>query len=130
MNKENVFIVEQKSFAALLAAMQPICTKRTTIDATSYLHISVGHRELVVKGTDLEVSLQASYLVKESSGEQIQPFLVSGKRLFDIVRELEGSITCVLEHNQLILHSGAARLSLHIRDAQDFPPFPERIENL
>lgn len=130
MNKEHIFVVEQKSFAALLAAMQPICTKRTTLDATNYLHISVSHRELVVKGTDLEVSLQASYLVKESSLEQLQPFLVSGKRLFDLVRELEGSITCSLEQNQLILRSGSVRLSLHIRDAQDFPPFPERIENL
>ena len=32
---ENKFIVEQKPFLSLLAAMQPICTKRTTIDATT-----------------------------------------------------------------------------------------------
>lgn len=67
---ENKFVVEQKPFLSLLAAMQPICTKRTTIDATTSILFSVGHKELVLKSTDLEISLQSSYLVKNSTIDQ------------------------------------------------------------
>ena len=32
--------------------------------------------------------------------------------------------------HSLGLRAGSVNLSLHIKDAQEFPPFPERIENL
>ncbi len=126
----NTFIVEQKSLMAILSSMQPICTKRTTLDATSSIMFQVGHRELVLKSTDLEVSLQASYLLKESDLETVHTFLVSGKRIFDLVKELEGDINFSLEDNQLVVRSGTVNLALNIKNAEEFPPFPERIENL
>jgi|ERR1700733_63368 len=128
--EKNTFIVEQKPFISLLAAMQPICTKRTTIDATSYIMVAVGHKELVLKSTDLEISLQSSYLLKNSIVEQPCAFLVSGRRIFDLVKELDGDIECTLDNAQLTLKSGSVDLALNIKDAQEFPPFPERIENL
>lgn len=127
---ENRFVVEQKPFLSLLAAMQPICTKRTTLDATTYIMFAVGHKELVLKSTDLEISLQSSYLVKNSTIEQPCSFLVSGRRIFDLVKELEGDITFNFDNNQLTLQAGSVDLALNIKDAQEFPPFPERIENL
>ena len=57
-------------------------------------------------------------------------FLVSGKRIFEVVKELEGAITFLLSPHQLSLQAGDVHLSLNIKDAQEFPPFPERIENL
>ncbi len=128
---ENTFIVDQKPFAAILSSMQPICTKRTTLDATTYIMLQVGHKELVVKSTDLEISLQSSYHLKHSSLAAPQSILVSGKRLFEVVKELEGDIEFSLADQQLTLKSGGAvNLALNIKDIQDFPPFPERIENL
>ena len=127
---ENKFIVEQKPFLSLLAAMQPICTKRTTLDATTYIMFAVGHKELVLKSTDLEISLQSSYLVKNSTMDQPCSFLVSGRRIFDLVKELDGDISFIFDNNQLTLQSGSVDLALNIKDAQEFPPFPERIENL
>jgi DNA polymerase-3 subunit beta len=127
---KNSFILEQKPFMAILSSMQPICTKRTTLDATTYILFNVGHKELVLKTTDLEISLQSSYPLNNSSITEPTSFLVSGKRLFELVKELEGDITLILENSQLTLHAGDAKVSLNIRDAQDFPPFPERIENL
>lgn len=127
---ENKFIVEQKPLLSLLAAMQPICTKRTTLDATTYIMFAVGHKELVLKSTDLEISLQSSYLVKNSTIDQPCSFLVSGRRIFDLVKELDGDISFVFDNNQLTLQSGSVDLALNIKDAQEFPPFPERIENL
>ncbi len=127
---ENKFIVEQKPILSILAAMQPICTKRTTVEATNYILFHIGHRELVLKSTDMEVSLQSSYILKESNTQEPYEFLVSGRRIFDLVKELEGDIQCTLHNQQLALKAGAVDLALNIKDAQEFPPFPERIENM
>lgn len=124
------FVVQQKSLLAILSSMQPICSKRTTLDATASILFNIGPRELILKSTDLEISLQSSYLVVESSLTESQSFLVNGKRLFDIVKELDNDITFTITSSQLILTSGKVTLSLNIKDAQEFPPFPERIENL
>ncbi len=126
----STFTVEQKPFMAILASMQPICTKRTTLDTTSYILFQIGHKELVLKATDLEISLQASYLLKNSEITDPQTFLVSGKRIFELVKELEGDIEFCLQEQQLMLRSGKVNLALNIKDASEFPPFPERIENL
>jgi DNA polymerase III beta subunit len=126
----STFTIEQKPLFTILSSMQPICNKRTTIEASSSILFHVGHKELVLKSTDLEISLQASYLLKDSSFFEPVSFLVSGKRLFDIVKELEHTITCTKTDNQLMLSAGKVHVALNIKDAQEFPPFPERIENL
>ncbi len=127
---KNTCIVEQKPLLAILASMQPICTKRTTLNATNTILFHVGHKELVLKSTDLEISLQSSYLLKESDVAEQRSFLVNGRRLFELVKELEGDITFSLDDKQLILKAGTVDLSLLIQGPEDFPPFPERIENL
>lgn len=124
------FTVEQRTLCDILASMQPMCTKRTTVDATASLLFHVGYRELVIKGTDLEISLQASCPLQSSECAQPEQFLVNGKRIFDIVKELEGTITCGYSRGQLSIKAGGAAMSLTIKDAEEFPPFPERIENL
>ena len=127
---KNTFVVEQKQLLSLLASMQPICSKRTTLEATSSILFQVGHKELVLKGTDLEVSLQSSYQLKASDMSESKMFLVSGKRVFDLVKELEGDIEFTLTDSQLKLTANGVKLSLNIKDSEQFPPFPERIENL
>jgi DNA polymerase III subunit beta len=127
---KNTFVVEQKPLLSILSSIQPICTKRTTIDATSSILFQISHKELVIKSTDLEISLQASYILQESDLSEQQSFLVSGRRIFDLVKELDGAIVCHLENEQLRLTSGSVELALNIKDSADFPPFPERIENL
>lgn len=126
----NSFSIEQKSLLSILSSMQPICSKRTTLDATSYILCNVGHNELVLKSTDLEISLQATCEITDCSLDEPMSFLVAGKRLLDIVKELDSTITFKLDHNQLSLHSGTVNVALNIKDADEFPPFPERIENL
>ena len=127
---QNKFTVDQKPLMAILSSMQPICTKRTTLDTTTSILFQVGHRELVLKGTDLEISLQASCQLQESDLDQTRTFLVSGRRIFDLVKELEGTIEFGVQDEQVIVKAGKVRLSLNIKDAQEFPPFPERIENM
>lgn len=124
------FSVEKEQIFPLLSSLQPLCTKRTTVDATSHVLLHIGNRELVVKGTDLEVSLQASCSIKECSCIESETFLVPGKRIFDIVKELDGIVSCSIENNQLVLQTENIDLRLAIKNAEEFPPFPERIENL
>lgn len=127
---KNTFVVEQKPLLAILASMQPICTKRTTLDATASIFFQVGHKELILKSTDLEISLQSSYQLKASDMKEVRTFLVSGKRIFDLVKELEGEIEFTLTDQQLCMKAGGVKLVLNIKDPEQFPPFPERIENL
>lgn len=124
------FVVEQKPLLSILSSMQPICSKKTVLDVTGSLLFSISAKELIVKGTDLEISLQSSYPLTTSTFSEPKSFLVNGKRLFDITKELESDITFTLQNNQLLLSSGNVNLALNIKDAQEFPPFPERIENL
>jgi DNA polymerase III sliding clamp (beta) subunit (PCNA family) len=126
----NSFIIDQKSLFSVLSWMQPICTKRTTMDITSSILFFVGPRELVLKSTDLEISLQTICLMEESDVVEPQQFLVSGKRIFDVVKELEGPITCTYHDNQLIIKANAVDVALNTKDVEGFPPFPERIENI
>jgi DNA polymerase-3 subunit beta len=127
---EKKFIVDQKSLFEILSSMQPICSKRTALDATSSILFQVGQKELVLKSTDLEISLQASCILQKSDFDEQEAFLVSGKRVFDIVKELEGPIICQLSSHQLTLQAMGVNVSLNIKESQEFPPFPERIENL
>ena len=127
---EKKFVVDQKSLCALLSSMQPICTKRTPLDITTFILFQVGQKELVLKSTDLEISLQSSCTLLESDFEEQVSFLVSGRRIFEVVKELEGLIHCRVSASQISFQAAEVNLTLNIRDAEEFPPFPERIENL
>src|SRR5579872_4591695 len=111
---KNKFVVEQKPLLSILSSMQPICTKRTTLDATSSILFQVGHKELILKSTDLEISLQSSYQFKESNMQETHIFLVNGKRIFDLVKELDGDIEFTLTDSQLHLKASGVKLALNI----------------
>lgn len=123
---EKKFIVNQKDLLALLSSMQPICSKRTALDTTSMILFNVGHKELVLKSTDLEISLQSNCHLVENTLQDTYTFLVSGKRIFEIVKELEGPISCFINHHQLTLEAGGVNLALNIKNAEEFPPFTRK----
>jgi DNA polymerase-3 subunit beta len=126
----NSFVISQKDFLATLFFMQPICTKKTTISSTSCILFHVSNKELILKATDLEISLQYSCQLLESSVENIQ-FLVPGKKIFDVVKEMAGDIECIFDENQLTIKAEKKiNISFNIKRAEEFPPLPERIENL
>lgn len=123
------FIVTQKELLGLLSAMQPICNRKTTLDVTESIFFQVAPRELTLKSTDLEISLQSSMLI-DSDLTETMSFLISGKRIFEIIKEMDGNIEFCVHENQLALKSGGVDLALNIKGTEEFPPFPERIENL
>jgi DNA polymerase-3 subunit beta len=126
---DGIFVAPQKELLAILSSMQPICNKRTTLDITESILFQVAPRELTLKATDLEISLQATMAI-ESDVERALQFLISGRRIFELVKEMDGDIEFKISSNQVQLKAGGVDLALNIKDAQEFPPFPERIENL
>jgi DNA polymerase-3 subunit beta len=127
---QQTFTIEQKKLLGILSSMQPICAKKTALQATASILFQLTHREIILKSTDLEISLQASCELIESSISEPHSFIVSGRKIFEIVKELEGSIKFSVDDQKLNFHTESVNLSLHIKDAQEFPPFPERIENI
>ncbi len=123
------FSAPQKELLTLLSSIQPICNKRTTMDVTESVFFHVTSRELILKATDLEISLQASMSI-ESDFTEGKGFLLSGKRIFDLVKELDGTIEFFVHDSMVRLHANGVDLSLNIKDTSEFPSFPERIENL
>jgi DNA polymerase-3 subunit beta len=128
--EQNTFIVDQKHLTHMLTFMQAICAKRTTLDATTAVLFQAGRNELILKSTDLELSLQYSCPLVTSGLEQQQQFLVPGRRLFELTKDLDGEIDFNVQTNNITLSSGNAQVALNIKDPAEFPPFPERIENL
>lgn len=128
----STFSVQHHELFTILAAMLPICTKRTTVDTTATLLIQVRQRELIIKATDLEIALQASCILEEREGgsDESLSFLVPGKRLHDIVKELDGIIHCSITKGLLTLQAGGVTVQLNMGNGDPFPSFPERIENL
>jgi len=126
----NSFTVDQKKLNSVLASMQPICNRRTTLEATSAVLFMVRHKELILKSTDMEISLQYTCSIQDSSLVEDCAFLLSGKRIFDLVKELDGEIEFTVDESTIAIKSGSAKLSLNLRELTDFPSFPERIENL
>ncbi len=124
------FSFEKETLFPILAAMQPLCTRRTTVEATTNILLQISNRELIVKGTDLEISLQSSCQLIDSNAMEPQSILIPGRRFYEVVKELDGTITCAFENNQLAITTPSVELRLNVRDSDEFPPFPERIENL
>ncbi len=124
------FSVKRDELFGHLVAMQPICNKRTALAVTESILFQVSPRELILKATDLEISLQVS-ITTDGSLTEPRSFLINGRRIFEIVRELSGNLSFEIKEHSLELEAdGGIAFKLAIAEADDFPPFPERIENL
>lgn len=124
------FSVPQAVLSSILTSMQPICGRRTVVPATESVLFQITPRELVIKSTDLDVSLQASVPLETGPEDKIE-FLIHGKRLFELVRELSGNLDFLWDGKAIAIQTGdALGISLSTSEVGDFPPFPERIENL
>jgi DNA polymerase-3 subunit beta len=124
------FIVEQKQLVAILTAMQPICNKRSPLDVTTSILFYITPKELIIKSTDLEISFQASCALEEVTITQEMSFLVPGKRLFDLVKDLSGLVTFELDGSRLLVKASRMKCALSIQSAELFPTLPEKIENI
>lgn len=126
------FFVEKQALFATLQSVQPICSKRTALEVTASVLMQVSPSELVIRATDLEISFQASFQINSSLTESLQ-FTVHARRLMDLVKDLEGNLSFSWNGSSLSISSDKNKdvgITLSTGPTENFPPFPERIENL
>lgn len=126
------FFVEKQAIFSTLQSVQPICSKRTALDVTANILMQVSPSELVLRATDLEISFQASFQITSSLTENFQ-FTVHARRLMELIKDLDGNLSFAWNGSSLSISSSKnpdVGIVLATAPTENFPPFPERIENL
>lgn len=125
------FTVHQNQLFPPLASLQSLCARKTPIASTESILFEVSPRELIIKASDLEISAQWSLAI-ETECNEFYSFLVSGKRIHDLIKELDGVITFQFDGQslQITTQESGVSLQLPVKEISDFPSFPEKIENL
>ncbi len=126
------FLIDRKTLLSALQAVQPMCSRRTTMEVTSNVLMQVSSSELVLKATDLEMSFQASFQIEANVTDNLQ-FTVHAKRLMDLIRDLGENLSFSWNGKSLSISSDENHdigIVLTTGPADNFPPFPEKIENL
>lgn len=126
------FFIDKHVIFATLQSVQPICSKRTALDITANILVQVFPTELVLRATDLEISFQASFAIDSTLTETFQ-FSVHARRLMELVKDLDGNLSLSWNGSSLSISSDKnpdVGIVLATAPAENFPAFPERIENL
>jgi DNA polymerase-3 subunit beta len=126
------FFVEKQAIFSTLQSVQPICAKRTALDVTANILMQISPAELVLRATDLEISFQSSFQIESSLTENFQ-FTVHARRLMELVKDLEGNLCFAWDGSSLSISSNRnpdVGIVLATSPTDNFPTFPERIENL
>jgi DNA polymerase III subunit beta len=116
-----ICIVEQSTLTKTLGKLQGILSKKSSRPILSYYLINAVDNELVISGTDLEVSISMRV---EASIQEAGDFCVPGKMFSEVVRQLpDGPITFSLsDRARLEIKSKKAKFKLNVLSATEFPP--------
>lgn len=133
------FALDQRQLSSVLALVQNICSRKTSLAVTSDIFFSINEAsEVILRVTDLEICLQF-VLPAFVTLKQEASFLVNAKRLYDFVRDLSDQVFFSFDGAKLFLNYGSGdttnidpnfHVSLLTSDPTSFPAFPERIENI
>lgn len=130
------FTLDQEQLESALSLLQGVCGKRTAVEATTNILLGLDGQsdELILKATDLEISLQCTLPLLESSiGEgHAVAFLVGGRRFFELIKELSGPLVLTYDGVRLTIVAQdipGTKIALATADASLLPALPENIEN-
>lgn len=105
-----------------LSDIQNIVEKRNTMPVLSHFLLEAGKEEAHIMATDLETAIREPLaLVADNEGRLCIP----ARKLFEIVREVEGDIVIESEDPQWIrVRAGASNFRLACLSPEDFPAWP------
>jgi len=111
-----------------LQAVQNVVGARSTLPILSNVLLVASGKRLEMRATDLEVTIIAAV---EAEVEQEGMTTLPAKRLFGLVREIEGGEIeiSVDAKDKCTVQSGASVYKLHGIAAEDFPPLPKLKES-
>ena len=115
--------VEKDSFLPLLGQVQGILEKKANIPILSNILIEAGKKGVFVYASDSEISFSGA-LSGEAEGEG--KTVVSGKKLFEIVREFSpGKISLIGgEKSAVTIKKDQSKYVINSLPPEDFPVFP------
>ena len=115
-------LVEKESLLPLLGQIQGIVEKRANIPILSNVLIEAKGKKIFLYASDSETSFSARVSGDVEEGGKA---LVSGKKLFEIVRELpSGELSLRCEGKSVRIEKGQSKSLIHGLSPEDFPPFP------
>ncbi|RJQ38782.1 MAG: DNA polymerase III subunit beta [Nitrospiraceae bacterium] len=122
--------VTKEELQEKLSNIQNIVEKRNTMPVLSHFLLDAGKKKAYIVATDLETAIKEPLQVKvEKEGKLCIP----ARKLFEIVKEVDGDITLETEDGQwLKVNAGRSKFKLACLSADEFPAWPgmENIEEI
>jgi len=122
--------VSKEELQEKLSNIQNIVEKRNTMPVLSHFLLDAGKKKAYIVATDLETAIKEPLQVKiEKEGRLCIP----ARKMFEIVKEVDGDITIESEDGQwLKVSAGRSRFKLACLSAEEFPAWPgmENIEEM
>jgi DNA polymerase-3 subunit beta len=115
-------IVSKEEILAKLSNIQNIVEKRNTMPVLSHFLLDAGKQGSYIVATDLDTALREPLQVKVEKEGKI---CVPARKMFEIVREVEGELTFEsIDEQWLKLKAGASNFRLACLPSKEFPAWP------
>ncbi|KAF0145367.1 MAG: DNA polymerase III subunit beta [Nitrospirae bacterium] len=122
--------VSKEELQEKLSNIQNIVEKRNTMPVLSHFLLDAGKKKSYIIATDLETAIKEPLDIKvEKEGKLCIP----ARKMFEIVREVDGDITMESEDGQwLKVRAGMSKFKLACLSAAEFPAWPgmENVEEM
>ena len=115
-------IVSKDEIQAKLSTIQNIVEKRNTMPILSHFLLDAGKQGSYITATDLDTALKEPLQIKvEKEGRLCIP----ARKMFEIVREIEGELVCEsIDDQWLKVKAGASNFRLACLSSKEFPAWP------
>lgn len=123
--------VKKEQLQEKLSDIQAIAEKKTTMQVLSHFLLDVSSEGVTLSATDLETAIREPLSAEKIEAEG--SVCIPARKLFEIVREVEGEITISSDDSEWIrVKSGASNFRLACLKADEFPKWPhmEESENM
>lgn len=118
------FVIDKGIFQNRLGKIQGITERRSTIPILSNILISGEKNNISIVATDLEIGVME---ITEADDVEKGSICVSGRKLYDIIRELSGEQVAIQsgENFWVSIKAGKTTFNLPGLDPAEFPSFPK-----
>jgi DNA polymerase-3 subunit beta len=115
-------IVAKDEILAKLSNIQSIVEKRNTMPVLSHFLLDAGKNGSFITATDLDTALKEPLQLKVEKEGKI---CIPARKMFEIVREVEGDLVCEsVDEQWLKLKAGASSFRLACLPPKEFPAWP------
>ncbi|TAN42662.1 MAG: DNA polymerase III subunit beta [Nitrospirae bacterium] len=115
-------VVSKEEMLSKLSNIQNIVEKKNTMPILSHFLLEAGKQGSYIVATDLDTALKEPLNVKVEKEGRI---CIPARKMFEIVKEVEGDLTCeTIDDQWLKVKAGASSFRLACLSAQEFPAWP------